>query len=148
VPGTGQLWGSGCFLLMELGTILGTRARGDALTGIRPEERPSPLRKHAGLDCTRLDLHLRSLPWDQGNTLCSFPSPRGQLQAGPFVLLLHSVFLGSAAPQIAGELPLMGAVALRGSVVSLRGSREKFPPPQPGLLGTGHFKGGWLFSSM
>lgn len=73
------------------GTIPGTLARGDALTGIRPEERHLSLRKHAGLDCTRLDLHPKSVPWDQGNALL-FPlspgsAPGWSLPPAPFLAL-------------------------------------------------------------
>lgn len=37
--GTGQLWISAGFLLMELGTVPGPLCRGNALIGMRPEER-------------------------------------------------------------------------------------------------------------
>ena len=104
VPGTGQHWGSGYFLPVELAPQPG----GNGLTGIRPEERHPPLQKHAGLDCTRLNLHPKSLSWDQETLSALPPLPRGQLQAGPLLLLLFLVFLGSAAPQIPGELPLPG----------------------------------------
>lgn len=91
VPGTRQLWGSRCFFARGAGTIPGTPARGDALTGIRPEERHLSLQKHAGLDCTRLDLHPKSLPWDQGNSLF-FPlspgsAPGWSLPPAPFLAL-------------------------------------------------------------
>lgn len=60
------------------------------------------------MGCTRLDLHSKSFPWNQGNALCSSCSPRGPLQAGPFFPLPFLVFLGSAAPQIPGQLSLLG----------------------------------------
>lgn len=147
--GTGQLWSSAGFLLMELRTVPGPLSRGNALIGMRPEERhPSLCRSMQG--------------WIALSQICTpnpFPETRETFSALPPVpgvcssLVLSSCsvswsFWALLLHKSLGSCPCRGTMALWGSTVSPLRSREMFPPPQPKLLGTGHFRGDWLFSSM
>lgn len=107
-----------------------------------------PLQKHAGLDCTRLGLHPKSLPWDQGNLSALPPLPGISSRLVPSSCSFSWSFWALLLPTSLGSCPCQGGCGNSGVVVSLLRGRERFPPPQPGLLGTGHFKGDWLCSSM
>lgn len=150
VPGTGQLWGSGCFLAMELGTTPGTPGSGgNAFTGIRAEARHHPPCRSMqrwvapGWICT-----LNPFPGTREMPSALFPLPGVSSRLVPSSCSLSWSFWALLLPTSLRSCPCWGAMALWGSVVSLLGSGEMFPTPQPRLLGTGHFKGDWLFSSM
>lgn len=128
VPGTGQLWGSGCFFLMELGTIPGTLAKGDALTGIRPEERHPPLQKHAGLDCTRLDLHSNPFPGTR-ETFSALPSLPTLVRAScSFSWSFWTLLL----PKSLGSCPCQGAWLFGGPWFPCSGAGRCFLLHSPG----------------
>lgn len=148
VPGTRQLWGSRCFLSMELAPSLAPRPGGMLLLGSGQRKDTSLCRSMQGWIAPGWICTLNPFPGTR-EMLLFFPlspgsAPGWSLPPAPFSCSFWALLI----PRSLGSCAHWGAMALWGSVVFLLGSREMFPPPQPGLLGTGHFKGDWLFSSM
>lgn len=96
------------FLPMELAPSLAPRPGGMLLLGSGQRKDTSLCRSMQGWIAPGWICTLNPFPGTR-EILCSSPSPQGQLQAGPFLLLLFLPFLGSAYPQIPGELRPLGS---------------------------------------